>query len=163
MEYCTTLFLTMHEPAGNERKTNMTAKTKILTMQTDYWSGVVADALWTAALVSPSLFGLLTGRPDLDPDLPFRLTMGIAASLMAGWTLLLVWASRSPVERRGVLLLTACPVIAGLTVVAVVGIVGGGASNLWILAKLAILAGLMLTGFHFGNQLAEESTAELRH
>jgi len=134
----------------------MTAKSKLLTMQAAYWLGVIADALWTVALVSPTLFGRLTGRPGFEPDLPFRLTMGIGASLMAGWTLLLVWASRKPVERRGVLLLTACPVITGLAVVAVVGIVNGGASTFWIPGKLVLLFGLMLTGFHFGNQLARE-------
>ena len=141
----------------------MNARTKKQTMQSAYWLGVIADALWTLALVRPSLFGLLTGRPGFEPDLPFRLTMGIGASLMAGWTLLLAWASRNPVERRGVLLLTACPVIAGLAVVTVVGIVSGGASNYWILGKLVLLVGFMLTGFHLGNQLAKESKYEIRH
>ena len=141
----------------------MTSKTKMLTMQTAYWLGVIVDALWTLALVSPSLFGLLTGRPGFDPDLPLRLAMGIGASLMAGWTLLLAWASRDPVERRGVLLLTACPVISGLAVVAVVGIVIDGASYYWILGKLALLFGFVLSGFHFGNQLAKETANGIRH
>ena len=38
----------------------------------------------------------------------------IAASLMLGWTGLLVWGSCKPVERRAVLLLTVAPVLAGL-------------------------------------------------
>jgi len=42
------------------------------------------------------------------------LMIGIGAALMAGWTCLLIWADRKPVERRGVLLLTIVPVIAGL-------------------------------------------------
>jgi hypothetical protein len=33
--------------------------------------------------------------------------MNVAASLMLGWTLLLFWASRRPIERASVLLLTA--------------------------------------------------------
>jgi hypothetical protein len=33
---------------------------------------------------------------------------------MFGWTLLLIWADRKPVERKGVLLLTTFPVIFGL-------------------------------------------------
>ncbi len=33
---------------------------------------------------------------------------------MAGWTLLLLWADRWPLERRGVLPITVVPVIAGL-------------------------------------------------
>jgi hypothetical protein len=40
--------------------------------------------------------------------------MGMGASLMLGWTALLLWADRSPMERKGVLLLTVLPVIAGL-------------------------------------------------
>jgi len=32
--------------------------------------------------------------------------MGLAGSLMLGWTLLLVWADRKLVERRGVLMIT---------------------------------------------------------
>ena len=40
--------------------------------------------------------------------------MGTSASLMFGWTLLLIWADRKPAERKGVLLLTIVPVISGL-------------------------------------------------
>jgi hypothetical protein len=32
--------------------------------------------------------------------------MGLAGSLMLGWTILLLWADRRPVERRGVLMIT---------------------------------------------------------
>ena len=40
--------------------------------------------------------------------------MGMGASLMLGWTALLLWADRLPVDRRGVLLITVVPVIVGL-------------------------------------------------
>jgi hypothetical protein len=40
--------------------------------------------------------------------------MYVGASLMAGWTALLVWADRKPVDRRGVIPLTLFPVMAGL-------------------------------------------------
>ena len=40
--------------------------------------------------------------------------MGMGASLMLGWTALLLWADRKPLARKGVLLLTVFPVIAGL-------------------------------------------------
>jgi len=33
---------------------------------------------------------------------------------MLGWTFLLIWAERKPVERKGVLLLTVLPVVTGL-------------------------------------------------
>jgi hypothetical protein len=38
----------------------------------------------------------------------------IGASLMLGWIFLLVWASRKPVERKEIILLTVAPVLAGL-------------------------------------------------
>ena len=40
--------------------------------------------------------------------------MGLGASLMFGWTGLLLWANCRPLERKGVLLLTIFPVITGL-------------------------------------------------
>jgi hypothetical protein len=40
--------------------------------------------------------------------------MGMAAALMLAWTVLLIWADRKPVERRGVLLLTLFPLIPAL-------------------------------------------------
>lgn len=36
------------------------------------------------------------------------------APLMAGWTVLLLWADRRPVERKDVVAITAVPVIVGL-------------------------------------------------
>lgn len=37
--------------------------------------------------------------------------MGQACALMWGWTFLLIWADRKPLERRGVILLTVFPVV----------------------------------------------------
>jgi len=48
----------------------------------------------------------------------FRYAMGIAATVIIGWTCLLLWADRKPVERKGVLLLTIFPVISGLLLMA---------------------------------------------
>jgi hypothetical protein len=48
----------------------------------------------------------------VTPALAYAMRTG--ASLMVGWTCLLVWASLRPIERRGVVLLTVFPVIAGL-------------------------------------------------
>jgi len=40
------------------------------------------------------------------PEVPYRYAMGLAGSLMLGWTILLLWADRRPAERRGVLMIT---------------------------------------------------------
>jgi hypothetical protein len=65
-------------------------------------------------MLSPSIGATLFGLQDFQPTREYRYAMALAASLMAGWTALLLWADRRPVERRAVLLLTICPVLLGL-------------------------------------------------
>jgi hypothetical protein len=48
------------------------------------------------------------------PGVGFRYAMWTAAALMFSWSSVLVWADRDPVQRRGVLFLTACPALLGL-------------------------------------------------
>jgi hypothetical protein len=67
-------------------------------------------------MANPKLYG-----PTLRFDKSFRragpeftYAMRTGAPLMAGWTVLLIWADRKPLERRGVLPITVLPVIAGL-------------------------------------------------
>ena len=137
----------------------MSAPAKFRIVQSICWIGVAADALWAVALIHPQFYGLLTGKSLAPPELDQRLVMGIAASLMTGWTLLLAWVAANPVERRAVMLLTAVPVIAGLTIVAAVGMINGHAANHWIMGKCLFLLIAMLTGFH----MAREANLEIDH
>lgn len=141
----------------------MNEQTKLKILRTVCWIGVAADALWSLALVSPWLYGILTGRPQLQINLSMRLTMGIAASLMMGWTLLLAWAAVNPVERKAVLLLTAFPVLFGLIIVAVAGLINGNVANIWILVKCTILTVAMLAGYHLANSITKESTYAIHY
>ena len=120
-----------------------------------YWLGIGADALWAVGLLFPQVFGLLTGNPDFNPDLQTRLILGIGGSLMAGWTLLLLWAVRQPIERRFVILLTAFPVVFGLFVVALIGFMEGNTVNLWILVKNSILFISMVTSYILADRMAK--------
>ncbi len=122
-------------------------KRLLFLIKVPYWMGIVADAAWAVALMFPGLFGLMAGRPDFDPDLEYRMVMGIGASLMTGWTVLLLWAVRAPIERRAVILITAFPVVFGMFVVALVGFLHGNTSNGWILAKSSILFVSMITSY----------------
>ena len=45
--------------------------------------------------------------------------------MMFGWTALLLWAYKRPLERKGVLLLTIFPVITGLMVTGIWAVVAG--------------------------------------
>jgi len=89
-------------------------KRKILRIRIFYWLGAILDARVGIILLirrylelpdfirtngpSANLLGALQG-------------VGQACALMWGWTFLLIWADRKPLERRGVILLTAFPVV----------------------------------------------------
>jgi hypothetical protein len=130
-----------------------TQKQRLVIIKMAYWLGIGADALWAVGLLVPQVFGILTGNPDFTPDIQTRLIMGIGASLMTGWTFLLVWAVRKPVERRGVILLTAFPVVFGLFFVALIGFLGGNTWNLWLLIKTTILIISMVTSYILAGKM----------
>ncbi len=71
-------------------------------------------ASFIAGAVADGLIGVLMLLPGRMGESEFRYPMGLGASLMFGWTMLLLWAYRKPMERKGVLVLTIFPVISGL-------------------------------------------------
>jgi len=89
------------------------AKT-IIYVRVSYWVGAVIDAIVIIPMLSPSVAGTVFGISGFTPGSDYGYAMRIAASLMAGWVFLLLWADRKPVERKGVLVLTIVPVLAGL-------------------------------------------------
>ena len=131
----------------------ITTKTKIVLIKIPYWLGIGADALWAVGLLFPPVFGVLTGNPEFSPDLQARLIMGIGGSLMMGWTLLLLWAVRKPIERRVVILLTAFPVVLGIFIITLIPILTGDSSNIWILIKTLILMISMLISYVLAGKI----------
>jgi hypothetical protein len=83
-------------------------------LRISYWTGAVIDAGAAVQMLVPSLFGVMNGIPGFAPGSDYRFAMGMGASLMLGWTVLLLWADRKPIERSGVLLITLVPVVVGL-------------------------------------------------
>jgi len=77
--------------------------------------------------------------------------MGYGASLMLGWTLLLVWAYRRPLERRFVAALTVV-VIYGLVLTEVLA-VRSGALEAWRMVPTwclqAVLLALFAGAYHY--------------
>ena len=120
---------------------------KMFLIKLPYWLGIGADALWAIALLSPTVFGLLLGRPDFNPELEVRLIMAIGGTLMTGWTCLLIWALQDPIGRRAVILLTAFPVVFGMFLIALAGFIKGGTFSAWILIKTTILFVSMVVSF----------------
>ena len=122
-----------------------------------YWLGIGADALWAVGLLIPQVYSVLVGTPDFAPDFQTRQLMLIGGSLMTGWTFLLIWALQRPVARKGVLLLTAFPVIFGLLITTVNGISNGNPILYWVLVKLAVLMIAMVGSYLLAGKLANRA------
>lgn len=91
-------------------------KNKIRLLRISYWVGAILDGLTIIPMLLPRIGGLLFGIAHFSPGKEYRYAMGLAASMMLGWTFLLIWADKRPLERKGILLLTIFPVMVGLIV-----------------------------------------------
>jgi hypothetical protein len=126
---------------------------RMVAIKLTYWLGIGADALWALGLLIPQVYARLVGTPDFTPDFQTRQLMLLGGSLMTGWTFLLIWALQKPVERRGVLLLTAFPVIFGLIITTGNGIANGNRFLYWALAKLVVLMVATVSSYLLAGKL----------
>ena len=83
-------------------------------LRISFWVGAITDAVAGVAMLCPSLIAFAYGLDNFNPGAEYRYAMGLAAALMFGWTALLIWADRKPLERKGILLITVFPAIIGL-------------------------------------------------
>ena len=75
-------------------------------LRISYWVGAIADGIVAMVMFAEAILARPSPLTHYVPEIPYRYAMGLAGSLMLGWTILLIWANRKPVERRGVLLIT---------------------------------------------------------
>lgn len=87
---------------------------RILWLRIAYWTGAVIDALACIPLVNSDVWAALNHVSNFHADWAFRYSQAFACVFMAGWTILLIWADRNPLERRGILPITVFPVVVGL-------------------------------------------------
>jgi hypothetical protein len=111
--------------------------------------GAVTDALAVVPMLFPPMATLLWGFDDQSGA--YRFAMGYGATLMLGWTGLLLWAYQRPGERAFVAVLTVF-VIYGLVLTEIVAVVAGHMSAwrmipTWILQ--AGLLGLFASAYHY--------------
>jgi len=121
---------------------------KLITIRVAFWIGVLLDFLSALAttiyMLSPSdtfinnIFGYTTITGITYAILVFE------TALMWGWTALLIWADRKPIERRGVLLLTIVPVVGMMLIFNTIGFVGG---NPFISAFMIVIQSLIIVLF----------------
>jgi hypothetical protein len=76
----------------------------VLWLKVSFMIGAVIDAIALIPMLIPGAAKLFWGFEDFSGMYYFA--MGMGASLMLAWTLLLLWAYRKPVERRYIALFT---------------------------------------------------------
>jgi hypothetical protein len=108
-----------------------------------FLAGAITDALALGPMLVPPLAQLLWGFDARGGE--YQFAMGYGATLMAGWTGLLVWAYQSPYERRFVAALTVF-VIYGLALTEIVAVATGHMAA-WRMVPTWILQTALLTVF----------------
>jgi hypothetical protein len=91
-------------------------------LQIAFMAGAITDAVAVLPMLFPQVAEFLWGFRD--PSGSYRFAMGYGISLMIGWTALLFWAYKSPLERRFVAALTIV-VICGLIVTEAIAVQSG--------------------------------------
>jgi hypothetical protein len=120
----------------------MNKQHKILLLRVSYWTGAIIDLLAATQLLIPNLWASMNGFSTYTPNPTLTFALTIASALMFGWTLLLIWADRKPIERKGVLLLTAFPVVFGLGLNNVLSVISGLTPISSILPELVLQSSL---------------------
>lgn len=132
-------------------------------LRISYWAGAIADALAAVFMVIPEAGRVVYGVTDFEFGVDYRYAMRLGASLMLGWSVLLLWADRKPLERRGVLPITVF-VIAGLAWAGAYAVSVGliPLANMiptWGL-QLALVVLFLYSYFRSGREAAKQPTAE---
>ena len=141
---------------------------KLVTIRVAYWCGVVLDFLValisTISLISmnDAIFVKIFSyrRPSYPlTDLTYAILI-FETALMWGWTFLLIWADRKPIERRGILLLTVVPVVGMIVIFSAIGWGTGFGSYIaistFIILPLIII--LYIVSYVFATKLVKSIT-----
>lgn len=130
----------------------MKMNNRILWLRASFWIGAVIDLIAAVQMLLPDLWASFNGiaAHRASPELSTALWAG--APLMLGWTILLIWADRKPIERKGVLLITVLPVVAGLMLNNLLSLISGLSSASSIVPVLLLQAALaVLFTFSYFN------------
>jgi hypothetical protein len=132
-------------------------KRRLLWTRFAYWLGIIGDVIAAAAMLFPQIdTSLFTEDIISNPLLGLGTRRGV--NLMIGWTALLYWADRKPVERKDILLLTIFPVEALRLAYLIYAIASGFASLRKAVPGLVIeIAFIVIFAIGYWNaRLAEE-------
>lgn len=86
-------------------------------LRISYWIGALVDLKVSLLLffpnILPSVNKFIYGN-NHSQNLSSEITLKTLALMIFAWSLLLIWADRKPIERKGVLLLSIFPLLTGL-------------------------------------------------
>lgn len=85
-------------------------KSKILWLRIACWAGIIIDAIGAVMMIFPQLYARFSSV-NFESDAGFFYAQRNHAALMIGWTILLIWADRKPLERKDVVLITLLVII----------------------------------------------------
>jgi len=109
-------------------------------------------ASFLAGAVADIAIGILTLIPARMGENAVTYPMALAATLMFGWAVLLLWGYRQPVARKGLLVITVFPVITGLMASGVYAVAAGVFPPGHILPSTTLGLGLIaLMGYSYLN------------
>ena len=83
-------------------------------MRFGFWAGAIVDFFAFFSIMASSFSGIYSGNSVNGTTSEYRFASGWGASLMLGWTILLIWADRKPIERKIIIFFTVVPVIIGI-------------------------------------------------
>ena len=136
---------------SSERRANM-RDTRVL--RAVFLAGAVTDAVALLPMLLPSLATLLWRLRDASDS--YQLAMRCGASLMLGWTLLLVWASRRPLERYVVAPVTVL-VVGGIVVSEIAG-AAAGVVDAWRVVPTWCLQVILLVLFAWASYAGRQAS-----
>ncbi|MFH1188973.1 MAG: hypothetical protein V1652_03985 [bacterium] len=135
-------------------------RNRIKFIKTCYYIGAVADLIATIPLVFPKAAQVMFGINTLNVGNDYLYVSRIGASLMIGWTVLLIWGSLKPIERKGILFLTIFPVVLCLFIASICAVTSGfitvkSMMPLWIF--YAILIPLYGSAYYYVSMINKDS------
>ena len=106
---------------------------RLLFIRFAYWYGAILDLLVSIDMLLSIIFEFSVSISNVSTEISYKYQTGTGAFLMLGWTILLLWADRKPIERRFILLLTIIPVIIGILALNILY------TNLWFMSVITLI------------------------
>ena len=118
---------------------------RLLFIRFAYWYGAILDLLVFIDMLLSIIFEFSVSISNVSTEISYKYQTGTGAFLMLGWTILLIWADRKPLERKFILLLTTVPVIIGILVFNILY------TNLWFMSIITLI--IFITAYAFAKSI----------